>query len=104
MAKKSKLLKALDNEKGVDYQKQHQKKLQKQAGKRKRSKDVSQEEVIAEADGVNEDGEQDIVLGDAPAVSNGLGADGEEEEEGWETDEGEKVVGATFFLLYGTSY
>lgn len=38
MAKKSKLLNALDRYKGVDYELERQKKLQKQAEKRKRAK------------------------------------------------------------------
>lgn len=41
MAKKSKLLSALDAHKNVDYSLQKQKKLQKQAAKRKRSKEPS---------------------------------------------------------------
>ncbi len=41
MAKKSKLLSALDAHKNVDYGLQKQKKLQKQAAKRKRSKEPS---------------------------------------------------------------
>ncbi|KAL8655167.1 MAG: hypothetical protein Q9226_003160, partial [Calogaya cf. arnoldii] len=41
MAKKSKLLSALDAHKNVDHDLQKQKKLQKQAAKRKRSKESS---------------------------------------------------------------
>lgn len=44
MAKKSKLLSALDAHKGRDFEKERQKKLQKAAEKRKRSKAEQQEE------------------------------------------------------------
>ena len=62
MAKKSKLLAALDAHKGVDHELERQKKLQKQAARRKRSKAASKLrnggetnlEVEAEANGTKE--------------------------------------------------
>lgn len=44
MAKKSKLLSALDAHKGRDFEKERQKKLQKAAEKRKRSKAAEEQE------------------------------------------------------------
>ena len=79
MAKKSKLLAALDAHKGRDYKLEKQKKLQKQAERRKTSKvskDASDGESIGE-DGAQLDGKKSRL---------------EEESDGWESDESEEAA------------
>ena len=79
MAKKSKLLAALDAHKGRDYQAEKQKKLQKQAAKRKSEKPEGQEDALERPD--------ILVRG-----ANGI-QELSEESEGWESDESEEFDG-----------
>lgn len=80
MAKKSKLLAALDAHKGRDYKLEKQKKLQKQAEKGKMSK-VSKD--TSDSEHTGEDGAR--LNGKEPRLA-------EEESEGWESDESEQAA------------
>ena len=71
---KSKLLSALDSHQGRDYKLEKQKKLQKQAAKKKKSKDPIT------------DGEEKESI---QALTNGKPTEPEIESEGWESDESE---------------
>ena len=79
MAKKSKLLAALDAYKGRDYKLEKQKQLQKQAERRKKSK-VSKD--ASESENTGEDG----------ARLNGKKPRLDEESDGWESDESEEAA------------
>ena len=79
MAKKSKLLAALDAHKGRDYKLEKQKKLQKQAAKKKVSNSQLQS-----LDGDNGQ------VGGAPINGSRLGL--EEDSEGWESDKSEHAM------------
>lgn len=74
MAKKSKLLAALDAHKGRDYKLEKQKKQQKQAAKKKRTK---------AARSISEEKEN------FEAQANGTASMPEAESDGWESDESE---------------
>lgn len=78
MAKRSKLLAALDAHKGKDHEAERQKKLQKLAAKRKRTK-------AAEAQAEESEKEEEILPVQPIGADLGL----EEESEGWESDESE---------------
>ena len=78
MAKKSKLLAALDAHKGRDYNLENQTQLQKQAERRKKSK-VSKDASDAES------------TGEGGAQLNGKTSRLEEESDGWESDESEQA-------------
>jgi len=79
MAKKSKLLAALDTHKGRDYKLEKQKKLQKQAGRRKKSRPQPQQSNVKDEKegGARVDG-----------ILKGSGT----ESEGWESEESEEAV------------
>ena len=79
MAKKGKLLAALDAHKGRDYKLEKQKKLQKQAERRKRLKTVEQ---VSGSDNADENGAK--VTGEGPRL--------EDESDGWESDESEAAA------------
>lgn len=79
MAKKSKLLTALDAHKGRDYRLDKQKKLQKQAIKKKKSNTELQKQ-----------GEYD-----EPTPASGSIAQLGLESEGWESDESENAIDVT---------
>ena len=81
MAKKSKLLAALDAHKGRDFKKEHQKKMQKQAERRKKTKPV---EEVSEKESVVAGGAK---VNDIPALLDA-------ESEGWETDGSEAALTA----------
>lgn len=74
MGKKSKLLFAFGEHKGRDYQQERQKKLQKQAAKRKRLREEQ-----------NISGNGDQVNGANPVMSGALPAEGGSDQE-WESD------------------
>lgn len=80
MAKKSKLLAALEAHKGKDYKLEKQKILQKKAEKRKKTKQREQSKDTEEGEKTPEDKES-IVQPDAVS-------------EGWESDESENVAPA----------
>lgn len=91
MAKKSKLLAALDAHQGRDFKQEHQKKMQKQAERRKKSKP---EDDLSES-------ESEAAVG--TKVHN-ISAQTDAESEGWETDESEAAltaVGEVFFHTGG---
>lgn len=75
MAKKSKLLAALDAHKGRDYKLEKQKKLQKQAAKKKRSHPTQEEKTAIE--------EKENL----PNPPSGITAVPGIESDGWESDE-----------------
>lgn len=79
MSRKSKLLAALDAHKGRDYQAEKQKKLQKQAAKRKAEKAEVQQDALERPE-IHMNGANGI-----PELS--------EESEGWESDESEEFNG-----------
>ncbi len=79
MAKKSKLLAALDAHKGRDHKLEKQKKLQKQAARKKRSNSQFH----------SSDVEDEPIVG---ASFNGLKPEPEDESDGWESDESEDAV------------
>ena len=79
MAKKRKLLAALDAHKGRDYKLEKQKKLHKQAERRKKSKNVEQ---VSGLDNGEENGAKGI----------GEGSRLEDESDGWESDESEAAA------------
>ena len=85
MAKKGKLLTALDAHRGRDYNLEKQKKQQKQAAKKKRTKDPE-----------SDLGEKEIV----EAQANGTPFMPEIESDGWESDESEA---AQAIAVCGTS-
>lgn len=78
MAKKSKLLAALDAHKGRDYKLEKQKKLQKQAEKRNKLRVAE----ASEAEDAEEGGSK--LNGDGPRL--------EDESDGWESDESEAAA------------
>ncbi len=78
MAKKSKLLAALDAHKGRDYKLEKQKKFQKQADKRKKSRPPPQQ---LEAENEREDGAR------INHVLKGSGS----ESDGWESEESKEA-------------
>lgn len=78
MAKKGKLLTALDAHKGRDYNLQKQKKQQKQAAKKKRTKDPGSNSEEKEKEKEN-----------AEAQANGIPYTPGAESDGWESDESE---------------
>lgn len=82
MVKKSKLLTALDAHKGRDYEAERQKKLQKQAAKRKADKSVTLEDALGRS----------IIAENGP---NGI-PELSEESEGWESDESEQFNSLVF--------
>lgn len=86
MAKKSKLLAALDAHKGRDYSLEKQKKLQKQAVKRKKARSRTE---ITEA----EIETQEEIPADIPV--NGTNHELEHDSEGWESDESEDAFSRT---------
>ncbi len=115
MAKKgSKLLSALDNHKGRNYQLEHQKKLQKQAEKRKRAKreahagtDEDLEQISKgpveklETEGEQRNGES------AHEQEQGTQPNGEvgvEVAEQWETDEEEDEVNEVLCSMHSQRY
>ena len=86
MPKKSKLLAALDAHKGKDYKLEKQKKLQKQAGKRKKLKHISEEPPIGDTDTTID------VNGIIPQLDEGS--------EGYETDEsGDAPVAVSLMFI-----
>ena len=89
MAKKSKLLAALDAHKGRDYKLEKQKKLQKQAERRKKTKTVEQ---VSGSDNADENVAK--VIGNGPRLK--------EESDGWESDESEAV--APMAVSHGRAY
>ncbi|KAK5119033.1 hypothetical protein LTR62_000244 [Meristemomyces frigidus] len=97
MAKHSKLKTALDREKGVDYAKDKQKKLQKQAGKRKLKQQREDVAIGAlEIDSDAEEGAQKSTTAQPVLRAEDVAAKFAElkekingEADGWETDEGE---------------
>lgn len=90
MAKKSKLLNALDRYKGVDYELERQKKLQKQAEKRKRAK------LEKRVNGVEQDGNDYGINGQANNNRENNGenpkyrAEIESDNDAWETEDEEE--------------
>lgn len=97
MAKGSKLLAALDREKGVNHKLERQKKQQKAAEKRKRSRVEDQEDEAVLEDAIKE--AEETVSGDA-GKKDKKGAkrakveqedEVEEEDEEWETDDEDKT-------------
>ncbi|KAH0013522.1 Ebp2-domain-containing protein, partial [Aureobasidium melanogenum] len=95
MAKGSKLLAALDREKGVDHKLERQKKQQKAAEKRKRSRVEDQEDEAVLEDAIKE--AEETVSGAAAGNKDKKGAkrakveQEEDEEEEWETDDQDKT-------------
>lgn len=87
MAKKSKLLAALDAHKGTDFKKEHQKKLQKQAERRKKTNPV------------DDASEGEIEAADGAQVHN-TSAQLDAESEGWETDESEAALTAVGEVIF----
>lgn len=87
MAKKSKLLAALDAHQGRDFKKEHQKKMQKQAARRKKSKPES---------GASESGDE---TEGRPKVHDTF-APLDAESEGWETDESDAALTAVGELFF----
>ncbi|KAG9818040.1 Ebp2-domain-containing protein, partial [Aureobasidium melanogenum] len=96
MAKGSKLLAALDREKGVNHKLERQKKQQKAAEKRKRSRVEDQEDEAVLEDAIKE--AEETVSGAAAGKKDKKGAkrakveqEEEDEEEEWETDDEDKT-------------
>lgn len=96
MAKGSKLLAALDREKGVNHKLERQKKQQKAAEKRKRSRVEDQEDEAVLEDVIKE--AEETVSGVAAGKKDKKGAkrakveqEEEDEEEEWETDDEDKT-------------
>ncbi|KAI4717632.1 Ebp2-domain-containing protein [Aureobasidium sp. EXF-10727] len=94
MVKGSKLLAALDREKGVDHKLERQKKQQKAAEKRKRSRAEDQDDEALLEDAIKE--AEKTVLKDAGAKKDKKGAkrakvEQQEEDEEWETDDEDKT-------------
>ncbi|KAG9595487.1 Ebp2-domain-containing protein, partial [Aureobasidium melanogenum] len=96
MAKGSKLLAALDREKGVNHKLERQKKQQKAAEKRKRSRVEDQEDEAVLEDAIKE--AEEAVSGAAAGKKDKKGAkrakveqEEEDEEEEWETDDEDKT-------------
>ncbi|KAG9519665.1 Ebp2-domain-containing protein, partial [Aureobasidium melanogenum] len=95
MAKGSKLLAALDREKGVDHKLERQKKQQKAAEKRKRSRVEDQEDEAVLEDAIKE--AEETVSGAAAGNKDKKGAkrakveQEEDEDEEWETDDEDKT-------------
>ena len=89
MAKKSKLLAALDAHKGRDYELKKQKKLQKQAAKKKSSPQLQSSDVDGGPPGA--------------ALVNGTGSEPEVESEGWESKEDENAVAGAVCWYFGSS-
>lgn len=87
MAKKSKLLAALDAHQGRDSKKEHQKKKQKQAERRKKSKPGDD---LSESRG-------EAAVG---AKVHNTSAQTDAESEGWETDESEAALTAVGEVLF----
>ncbi|MCJ1403730.1 rRNA-processing protein and EBNA1-binding protein ebp2 [Xylographa trunciseda] len=79
MARKSKLLAALDAHKGRDYKLERQKTLQKNAEKRKRTKEAAQDVT-------------DDAIPEVEADGDDVEAQLDEESEGWESDESEAAI------------
>ncbi len=86
MAKKSKLLVALDAHKGRDYAAEKEKKQRKEAEKKKRLKDKNVEDEKENNEELSDDAE--------PALQT--------ESEGWESDESDAAEPATVFNPYVT--
>lgn len=82
MAKKSKLLAALDAHKGRDYKLEKQKKQQKQAAKKNRTK----------VPGLNLEEKENV-----EAHANGTTSMPEAESDGWESDESEAAEATAVF-------
>ena len=95
MAKKSKLLAALDAHKGRDFKKERQKKLQKQAERRKKTKSVEKgSDDESGSGGESESGQAGgAQVGDTPAQLD-------TESEGWETDESEAALTAVGSVVF----
>lgn len=96
MAKSDRTLKAaLNRAKGVDHKKDHQKKLQKQAGKRKSKTNRAEvDDDALEVDVVGtEDEEASIgqLQAEVAALNTKLAGERNGEADGWETDESEDV-------------
>ncbi|KAH0352758.1 Ebp2-domain-containing protein, partial [Aureobasidium melanogenum] len=96
MAKGSKLLAALDREKGVNHKLERQKKQQKAAEKRKRARVEDQEDEAVLEDAIKE--AEETVSGAAAGKKDKKGAkrakveqEEEDEEEEWETDDEDKT-------------
>jgi hypothetical protein len=98
MVKGSKLLAALDREKGVDHKLERQKKQQKAAEKRKRSRVEDQEDEAVLEDAIKE--AEEPVAGaaglkkekkDKKGAKRARVEQGDEEEEEWETDDEDKT-------------
>ena len=85
MAKKSKLLTALDAHKGRDYEAEKQKKMRRRAAKRKA-------EMVGESEAIVESGEEQA------RKSNGV-LELSEESEGYESDESNEFGGMVGFAL-----
>ncbi|KAK6004440.1 hypothetical protein QM012_008302 [Aureobasidium pullulans] len=95
MAKGSKLLAALDREKGVNHKLERQKKQQKAAEKRKRSRVEDQEDEAALEEAIKE---AEVTVSGAAGKKDKKGAkrakveqEEEDEEEEWETDDEDKT-------------
>jgi rRNA-processing protein EBP2 len=82
MAKKSKLLAALDAQKGRDYKLEKQKKLQKQAAKRKEARTRTHQTESESEDEVENGAKLDIPVNGAEHLP-------QDDSEGWESDESE---------------
>lgn len=97
MVKKSKLFAALDVHKGRDYKLEKQKKLQKQAAKKKKVRPQSQ---ATEAEVENE--EETPVNG--TNGTNGTSREPEDDSEGWESDESEDALSQTVGQTYALEH
>ena len=86
MAKKSKLLAALDAHKGKDYKLQKQKKLRKQADRRKRSRPQPESSYVDDEEG--------------GALNNGAIKELGVESDGWESEESEEAAPTAVGLFY----
>ena len=95
MAKKSKLLAALDAHKGRDFKKEHQKKLQKQAERRKKTKSVEKGSDDESGSGGESESEQA-----SGAQVDATPAQLDTESEGWETDESEAALTAVGSVVF----
>ena len=87
MAKKSKLLSALDRYKGLDYELERQRKMQKQAEKRKRTKLVKRVNGAEESGREDGDVERTIDNGESYGEDGAHHAEVDSDNEGWETEE-----------------
>ena len=91
MAKKSKLLDALDRYKGVDHELERQKKMQKQAERRKQAKreEIADGAVIERETDRSGDGDQKMMNGYEDGEGNMENVEDDSKDEGWETEDDE---------------